>query len=482
MFRAIRQVIAVVFVLSVCFSCKRDPNAILGNNLYEKDDLVAKYDTAFRIEAFSVNDDSLIVQNSSSVLLGASFSPVFGSAEYNLIVQLLTLRIEEDDSYAYYSGRLERNSPDNVDSVVLSLPYAGIFPLHSHMDGRELRFRIYEVEEELIDGQGYDSAYSVNREIAYGTPLSDWITAYPKPFDTVYDSLLGMKTVPPLRVSLGEVGKQFGKRLLQAVSEMNEEERADLGALTSRLKGIYIKVEPCREEDKSIVFSVTNLFSVGAELTVYFDGLVHDANLGTTSTAYQKFVLGPLRFTQVVRDRSVSSDGLYKSQMEKEGDTASGSQRLYIEGSGGSRVRFRIPGFQNVVSGKVVINQATLVVENVNDNITPAIDVPSQLHCIRYFNRGTEAEILDESNPGGTYLSKKGQYRVNITRYLQRLAYLTTVDTANRKLFDNYLDLVPQTDERYEQPTRVVLYGPGAPERNMRLEVIYTVISDTIKK
>lgn len=478
MLRAIGRIVALFFVLSVCFSCKRDPDAVLGNNLYEKGDLVAKYDTAFRIEAFSVRDDSLIVQNSSSVLLGATSSPVFGSATYNLIVQLLTLHIDNDDSYTYYSGKLNSTSPDKVDSVVLKLPYSGVFPLHSFMDGRKLSFRIYEVEEELIDGQGYDSAYSVNREIAYGKPLSDLITVYPRPFDTVYDSLKGLKVVPPLSIHLG---RDFGKRLLQAVYDMTEEERSELGSLCSNLKGIYIKMEPCTSEEESIVFSVTNLFSLGAELTVYFDGLVHDAELGTTSTAYQKFVLGPMRFTQVLRNRSLSTDGLYKAQMENEGDTASGSQRLYIEGSGGSRVRFRIPDFQSVVSGKVVINQAVLVVENVNSGITPDIDVPSQLHCIRYFNRGTEAEILDESNPGGSYQNKKGQYRVNITRYLQRLAYLTTVDTANREQFENYLDLVPQTDERYEQPTRVVLYGPGAPERNMRLEVIYTVINDTIK-
>ncbi|MDE6493904.1 MAG: DUF4270 domain-containing protein [Bacteroidales bacterium] len=476
MFRAIGRIIALAFILWAGFACKRDPNAILGNHLYGTDDLVAKYDTMFQIEAFSVIDDSLIVQNSSSVLLGTSFSPTFGSASYNLIVQLLTLRIDGDDSYTYYSGYLNESSLNSVDSVVLSLPYSGVFPLYGSMDGRRLSFRIYEVAEELVDGQGYDSAYSVNHEVAYSRQIGDLITVYPKPFDTVYDSVLGYKKVAPLKAYLS---KDFGRELLGYVLGMTEEERADLASLPAVFKGLYFKMEPCAKEDESIVFSVSNLFSMGAELTVYFDGM--EMSEGVYSTAYQKFILGPMRFTQVVRDRSLSTDDLYKKQMETEGDTASGAQRLYIEGSGGSRVRFRIPGFQNVVSGRVVINQAVLVAENVNSDITSDIDVPAQLHCIRYYNRGTEAEILDEINPGGTYSSTKGQYRVNITRYLQRLAYLTTVDTANRKLFENYLDLVPQTDERYEQPTRVVLYGPGAPERKMRLEVIYTIIGDTIE-
>lgn len=228
-------------------------------------------------------------------------------------------------------------------------------------------------------------------------------------------------------------------------------------------------------EDQSIVFSVSNIFSLGADLTVYFNGSA------TTGTSYQKFVLGPLRYTHVKRDRSLSSDDLYKSQMQNEGDTASGSQRLYLEGSGGSRIRFRIPGFQDVVNGNVVVNQAVVVLENASSEREPDFGVPGQLRCMRYYNRGTEADILDVSDPGGTYNRNNGQYRVNVTRYLQRLAYLTTIDTANRKLFDNYLDIVPETDERYEQPTRAVLHGPGASGKKMRLEVIYTLVNDTIQ-
>lgn len=458
-------------VMLLLFSCKTDPDAILGKNMHPDNDLVSKYDTAFKIEAFSISDDSLIMQNSSSVLLGTSFSPVFGSETYNLAVQILTLRVEGDDSYSYYSGT-DLNDRSEVDSVVLILPFSGKFPLYSRMDGRMLRLSLHEITEELIDGQGYDSAYCSNREPEYGPMLGEILTVYPKPFDTVYDSTMGLKRVPDLRIHLD---KAFGKRLLNHVLEMTEEERGDLGAMRNYIKGIYLKMQPCASERESIVFSVSNLFSLGAELTVYFNGSE------TTGTSYQKFVLGPLRYTHVKRDRSLSSDELYKSQMRQEGDTASGSQRLYVESSGGSRIRFRIPRFQDVVSGKVVINQAVVVLENTSSDREPDIDVPAQLQCVRYFNRGSEADILDITNPGGVYNSKRGQYRINVTRYLQRLSYLTTVDTANRKLFDNYLDIVPESDERYEQPTRAVFYGPGVPEHGMRLEVIYTVVNDTVQ-
>ncbi|MCM1168363.1 MAG: DUF4270 domain-containing protein [Bacteroides sp.] len=474
MFRGIFALVALLLMFS---SCKTDPDAILGKNFHPEDDLVSKYDTAFRIEAFSISDDSLIIQNSSSVLLGTSFSPVFGSETYNLAVQLLTLRIDGDDSYNYYSGTdLDGNS--RVDSVVLNLPYSGNFPGHKRMDGRRINLTIHKITEDLIDGEGYDSAYCSNMEPVYApAPIGGMLTAYPRPFDTVYDSVLGMNTVADLRIHLD---KSFGKDLLNWILDMDEDQRSDLASLhqSGYLKGLYIKVAPCASENESIVFSVSNLFSLGADITVYFNG---SGSEGSTSTSYQKFMLGPLRYTHVKRDRSLSTDKYYKAQMETEGDTASGSQRLYVEGSGGSRIRFRIPEFQDVVSGRVVINQAVVVLDNVDAGTTPDMDFPAQLQCVRYYNRGSEADILDVSNPGGTYDSKKGQYRINVTRYLQRLAYLTTVDTANRKLFDNYLDIVPPSDERYEQPTRAVFYGPGVPGKGMRLEVIYTVVNDTIQ-
>lgn len=460
-----------LFALLLLFSCQTDPDSILGQNTHPNDDLVSKFDTAFRIEAFSISDDSLIIQNSSSVLLGTSFSPVFGSETYNLAVQILTLRVKGDESYSYYAGT-DLNLSSRVDSVVLTLPFSSKFPRYKRMDGRKLNLSLHEITEELIDGEGYDSAYCSNREPVYDpAPIGEILTVYPKPYDTIYDSAMGSTIVPDLRIHLD---KAFGKRLLDYVLEMTDDEKSDLGAMRKYIKGIYIKSHPCASDKESIVFSVSNLFSMGADITVYFNGK-EDAG-----TSYQKFVLGPLRYTHVKRDRSLSTDNLYKAQMQQEGDTAAGSQRLYVEGSGGSRIRFRIPGFLNVVSDKVVINQAVVVLENADSDREPDIDVPAQLQCVRYYNRGSEAEILDASNPGGKYDSKKGQYRINVTRYLQRLAYLTTVDTANRKFFDNYLDIVPESDERYEQPTRAVFYGPGV-SKGMRLEVIYTVVNDTVQ-
>lgn len=462
-----------LLILGLLTSCKTDPDSILGRDMHPLDDLVSKYDTAFSIEAFSVSDDSLILQNASTVLLGTSFSPVFGSQTYNLAVQILTMHSKDDDSYTYYSGS-DLNQDSRVDSVVLTLPYSGVFPKHNQMDGRMLRFGIHEITEELIDGKGYDSAYCSNREPEHNTaPIGGMLTVYPRPFDTVYDSVQGAKTVPDLRVHLD---KSFGKRLLDIVVNMSEEERKDLGAMRKYLKGLYLKMEPCATESQSIVFSVSNIFSLGADLTVYFNGSE------STGTSYQKFVLGPLRYTHVKRDRSLSTDELYKAQMQNAGDVASGAQRLYVEGSGGSRIRFRIPDFQKTVHGKVVVNQAVIVLENPNAHLSPSVSAPKQLQCIRYYHRGLESDIPDVSNPGGTYNASKGQYRINITRYLQRLAYLTTIDTANRKLFNDYLDIVPIADERYKQPTRAVFYGPKSSTKKMRLEVVYTVVNDTIKK
>ena len=248
----------------------------------------------------------------------------------------------------------------------------------------------------------------------------------------------------------------------------------DISSLPKYFKGLYLKVDPCNSENESIAFLVSNLYAEGAMITVYFDG---DEN----GTSYQDFILGPMRFTQVIRDRSRSMDPLYKNQMENPGDTADGGQRLYIEGSGGSRVRFRIPDFPTEIDGdKVVINQAVLVLKNVDKGKESDIGYPAQLQGFLYYGKAMESDLPDASNPGGYYDEDAGEYRLNVTRYYQKLVYLTTLDTANRTNFLGYVDVAPISEDRYEEPTRVVLYGPRAEKNYMRLEVIYTVINDSV--
>lgn len=458
--------VACVCVLSAFSSCQRNPDSILGNDMHENGLLQARYDTAFHIEAFSVPDDSIILQNASAVLLGTSYSPVFGTTTYNLVVQLLTRRTGDE---AYSKGELDN---PRVDSTVLTLPYTWNFPTHRRMDGRPLTLSVYEVEEDLKDGAGFDSAYTSMYQVHYseGRPLTGPVTLYPRPYDTAYDSVSNMMLIAPLKIRLDN---KVGEMLLQEVKAMSEEELSDINAFPDHFRGLYIKVEPCDREEESIVFSVSNLFALGANLTVYFDG---KENGDKTETSYQSFVLGPLRFTQVVRDRSKSRDELYKAQMA--GDTASGAQRLYLQASGGSRIRFRIPNFAEVVSGKVVLNQAVLILENVNAGERPDIGVPDQLTCFKYIDRGHIETLPQEANADGSYSSSTGQYRINITRYLQQILYQGTVDAENYKKFQEYIDIAPSSSERYEDPDCVVFYGPGSSRKPMRMEVTYTVIND----
>lgn len=458
------------FVACVCVlfsSCRKDPDSILGNGMHENGLLQARYDTAFHIEAFSVPDDSIILQNASSVLLGTSYSSVFGTTTYNLVVQLLTLRTGDE---AYSQGSLDN---PRVDSTVLILPYTWNFPTHRRMDGRSLTLSIYEVEEDLKDGAGFDSAYTSMYQVRYNKdcPLTGPVTVEPKPYDTAYDSVSNMVLIAPLKIRLDN---KVGEMLLQKVKEMSDDELSDQNAFPDHFRGLYIKVKPCDREDESIVFSVSNLFAAGASLMVYFNG--YD-NGETTTTSYQAFFLGPLRFTQVERDRKTSQDELYKAQMNE--DTASGAQRLYLQASGGSRIRFRIPDFAKVVSGKVVLNQAVLILENVYADQMPDISVPERLTCFKYIDRGHIGSLPQEANADGYYNSSTGQYRINITRYLQQILYQGTVDAENYNKFQDYIDIAPSSSERYEDPDCVVFYGPESSRKPMRMEVTYTVINDT---
>jgi hypothetical protein len=438
-----------LIVFTLLFSCKKDANSILGDDLNSNRKIGASFvDTVFHITAFTVPDDSLYIQNYTSFLLGTVKDSVFGTTTYNLVSQLLF-----NSASSLYS---ENEIIEHIDSTILLIPYSGSYPLAANSDflsGRKFEITLYEVNEDIRTSTESDSAYNIHSTVAYSTQLHREIVP---------------PLYPPLSTDTTSV-KNIQLRLnndaaMRIVSALKEAGLDSSGEFSTKFKGLYFSITPAESDDQSIVASF-NAQSSGTQLTVFFNGNGED-----NPPSYYNFALGT-HFTQIIKDHSGSK---VESALQ---DSVTGQQRLYMESIGGSRVRLKIPNLRwlidtienpSAIREPLVINRATLIFKVAN-SLSNGVRPPSNIYLYKYIDSKTIESIIDNSfNGGGVYDADKGEYKIYITRWMQNLY------NNNEEIPE--LDLSPVTDIRYFTPSQAIFYGTAAGENKVRLEVIYSVI------
>jgi hypothetical protein len=433
----------LVFILS--FSCKKDANSILGDDLNSHHNIGEYYtDTVFHITAFTVPDDSLYVENYTSFLLGTVKSNIFGTTTYNLVSRLL---FNSASSYLHTEGE----TVEHIDSTVLLISYSGIYPLAQNSDflqGRTFTLTVYEVDEDIRTSTEQDSAYGIYSEVAYKPAhlYSGSVTLHPP---------LSTDTTEPQNIRLF-LDNAVGMQIARALEEVGVDNSAEF---STKFKGLYFAITPAESEDQSVVASFS-AEPYGTQIAVYFNGNGEDR-----ISSYYNFALGT-HFTQIKKDRSGST---VESALW---DSVAGQQRLYMESVGGSRIRLKIPNLRALsdTSRKpLIINRAALVFKVV-DTFSSGVQPPSNIYLYEYINSTSIKSIIDNSfNSGGIYDAAKGEYRVYITRWMQNLLY-------NKDLTIPELDLSPVVEIRHFMPSQTVLYGTNAGANSVRLEVIYSLV------
>jgi hypothetical protein len=151
-------------------------------------------------------------------------------------------------------------------------------------------------------------------------------------------------------------------------------------------------------------------------------------------------------------------------------DTTLGKQKLYLQSMGGVKVNLKFPNLRNNFKNKkVIINEATLVLKNIDQN---NYNTPPPL--IGAFKRlsGNTFTILPDHYEGfnfidGTYNATTREYRIRITRYIQYLLNYSDIDYG--------IDLV--IDRKKSIANRFIFGGTGQslPDR-VKLELKYTIV------
>ncbi|MDR0763187.1 MAG: DUF4270 domain-containing protein [Bacteroidales bacterium] len=441
----------LVFIL--LFSCKKDANSILGDDLNSHRNINEYYtDTVFHITAFTVPDDSLYLENYTSFLLGTVKNDIFGTTTYNLVSRIL---FNSTASYIQTEGE----TVEHIDSAILLIPYSVLYPLAENSDflqGRSFTLTLYEVDEDIRTSTEQDSAYNIHSEVAYKpTPLhTETVTLHP-PLSTDTTETENIKIY---------IDNATAKKIADALEEVGLDNSSDF---PTKFKGLYFVITPATSEDQSIVASFNAETTYGTQLTIYFNG-----NGEESSPSYYNFALGT-HFTQIKKDRSGSE---IESALW---DSVKGQDRLYLESIGGSRIRFKIPNLRfltdtvqnpSATRKPLVINRATLVFKIADTSSSGGIQPPSNVFLYKYISSISGETIIDYSfNSGGVYDEAKGEYKIYITRWMQNLLYHNDEEIP-------YLDLSSITDIRYFTPSQVIFYGTAAGANSVRLEVIYSLV------
>jgi len=406
--------------------------------------------SGFKIEAYSIPEDSVPTNYSSRNLLGFRNDPVFGSKKASIYTEF---RLLENDLYF----------GDNpiLDSVVLELYYSSYFGDYTTMQN----VRVYELSEnfpESDDGAFYSSLTIEHKEF----PVSDTLVR-PIPNDSVP---VGEHIFAPhMRIRLSD---DFGQKLIDGSD--SQEHFADNTTFLDYFKGFHITVDelPAEEEGAILYFNLVRTGGLESNSAVriyyHFEG---DTVSSTRSFPVNEFAK---RSTHIEYfDHENAHEHLKKQIIE--GETTYGDSLLFLQSLAGANVFIDFPkdSLEHLSQKDVIINMARLIVpvdENfdVDEYYSEDTPIPSKLYILKKDKDGEFFHITDGSYGyfGGGYDEDNNEYSINITQHFQELIN----DPAS-----NY-GMVLVITESHSNAQRVVLKGPGRQDNPLRLELKYTIL------
>jgi hypothetical protein len=432
--------IFALFVISALFlfACNKEPDLIGLDLIPDGDKMHANIMDTTTIVAYSVLDDSVLTSSMSYGVIGSIYDEVFGKTTASLYAQI----------------RLSTNAPSFgtspvVDSVVLILPYSGLFG-----DSTALQtFSVYELTEAMDADKEY---FSNNPGLAFNSALPLAVQTFlPRVSDSVVvDS--ATKIIPQLRLKFNEPA--FGQKIMSA-SATNLENNDNF---TTYFKGIVITANPENTPGKGSLVSF-NILSTSSYLKMYYhnstDTLVYNFGITSASARFNRYE--HYGYAQASQD--------FKTQVLNH-DTIQGKQKLFIQAFGGSKVRLRFPNLKKWASDnnyKIAVNNAQLIMSNADVN--SLFSAPAKLTIRKILTDSTQSILVDENEGSGyfdgTYNSVK-EYRFRISHYIQQLMDPETEDKG-LYLFapgSSYIG------------NRLILNGTATETGKMRLVITYTKI------
>lgn len=421
----------LLVVLFFFSTCKKEPQE-LGLDLIENNPLDVEFSDTTSVVAYSQLEDSLRTDETSVVLLGNTFDPVFGKTTAIVFTQI----------------SLSSASPDfgtnpQCDSLVFSLQYTGYYGDTTMPQ----TFRFYEITEQIY----LDSSYYSNQQLAYDPVALENYTFTPHPTDSVLVDTT--KYEPHLRFTMNPA---LGDIILSAPESALDSNVS----FREYFKGLAIVPDDVAAEPGRGALLYFNFYANISRINLYYhndeeDSLVYRLSLNSTSNA---------RFVHFDHQGYQDASDIFRQQTIL-GDTALGQSQVYIQPMAGVKVKIEFPNLLNwVKENNIAVNEAQLIFYNHEpEGQYPA---PSRLALYKLNDDGTLGFLIDQSE-GDTYFDGRysgNRYRFRINRYIQQVF---NGDESNNGLY-----LFPSSASI--NASRVVLNGSHSAADKITLQLIYT--------
>lgn len=410
----------LIFIYLILLSaCQKDPSEI-GLSLQNENEIINgnKIDTT-SIKAFTIREDSLTTDERTYAILGSMLDPVFGYSEASFISQIRLA-----------SSNVSFGTSPIADSMVIYLDYRSYYGDTT----LEQSFDVYEIEKSIY----LDSTYYSNLNVQNYIPSSNIIatkTYRPKPNDSC------------LVIRLSDV---FAQHIVDATSEQLQNN----DNFTSFFKGFLFKPHPNLNQAAFIYF---NLLSTKSKVTLYY----HNS---TGSNLKYDFVFN----SSCARINLFNHNYTPCDFNSSINDTTGNDSLLYLQAMSGLNAKITFPHITNFAQLPLLaFVRAELIIPIKTDDATSTLlKAPPKLLLVAYNSNGTY-EFLPDFSVGSDYFggnvnSGYTEYRFNISRYIQQLAY------NQRKDFGIALFVA---DNRISA-NRVIIKGPRC-VNGMRLSITY---------
>lgn len=385
---------AIYFVLLsniLFFAACTDPNLIGLEVQPPSDGLSVKLSAkGHHLILNTSKEDSLRTDKVSTLLLGEINNDlVFGKAEASFATQF---------QLPYNNLNVGNSDSLFVDSVVLSLSYAGFYGEESSV----FSVNVYELSESL----NADSSYYSNENLTYSNTLSYLNSVVFNSNDSV--TIGGTKKAPQLRLTLDN---NLGERILNASGTSDLENNANF---LTFFKGVFLTVSA----NGNGAIAYFNPSSSNSKMSVYY----HSPNIDSLSI-----------------DFGMAGDATRINIFNNKSLTAPSPQLAYIQSMAGQKVAIEIQNLDSLRYFFInkAINKATMSFTLSTDDI--ALFAPhTKLYLVRINQEGKEVFLTDYLVEGESFFGgnlENNTYTFNITRYFHQLLYDTE--------FTSELHLVP---------------------------------------
>lgn len=375
---------SLLFVfLIILFSCKKDPSQI-GLSLQGQSEIIGGnvIDT-ITVKAYTYREDSLSSDERTYQLLGSYQDPVFGYSEASFMSQIRLA-----------SSNVNFGDSPVADSVFVYLGYRSYYGDTTVPQTIE----VYGLEKSIYLDSTYYSDLNVSNYIPSNNLLGS-LTYRPKPNDTC------------LAIKLSDT---FAQQLVAATSTDLQNDANFL----QFFKGFYFKTQPINGPSAITYF---NLFSTRSKVTLYY----HNA---TATNKKFDFV-----FNSNCARINLFHHDYTTSQIQHINDINDTSGLLYLQAMAGLNVKITFPYITQFAKLPLLaFVNAELIIPIETDPTAILYNSPPNLLLVAYNSAGAYEFMPDYTVSAAYFDGNKNtagtEYRFNISRYIQQIAYKQRID------------------------------------------------------